>query len=427
MELNKIYNMDCMDGLKLIENNSIDSVVTDPPYEIGFMNNKWDNNGISNSVEFWKEVLRVLKPGGHLLSFSSARTYHRQACAVEDAGFEIRDMIEWVYGSGFPKSLNVQKAIDKSTDDISIKGDWRGFGTGLKPAHEPILMARKPLACKNVISNISQYGAGAINIDGCRIEYEKNGSIASNPILRKNGGYKLNHGKDINPTSFQLKKDIGIMNINELGRFPANLIHDGSDDVLSLFPESGNGNGGIPYNYAGRIYDNKDTSMFNGDKPAAPSNFNDYGSSARFFYCAKASRKERNENITGITNEKFVQGNYSQSPTCKTCNKTLNGTNNHSNCSGEVYYKDMKSKSTPNNHPTVKPLSLMRYLCRLVTPRNGLILDPFMGSGTTALACIKEGMDYIGFELEKNYFDIANARIIGIDNESTNEELKFDI
>lgn len=296
----------CKELIKNLEDNSIDSIVTDPPYELGFMGKKWDNSGIAYDVKLWIECLRVLKPGGHLLAFSGSRTYHRMAVAIEDAGFDIRDQIQWVYGSGFPKSHNIGKAIDKMQGGAK---QWNGWGTALKPAHEPICVARKPLI-GTVAENVLKYGTGGINIDGCRVGTQESWQ-------RLKGS---NEGLDGN--FLKGKKEIPrFSNIN--GRWPANLIHDGSEEVLSSFPDE------------------------NEKSPA------------RFFYCAKASKKDRDE----------------------------------------------------NHHPTVKPTDLMRYLCRLVTPPKGIILDPFTGSGSTGKAAILEGYRFVGFDMKSEYIDIASARI----------------
>ena len=303
---NKILCGDSLEVLKDFEDNYFDSVVTDPPYGISFMSKSWDYD--VPQVELWKEVYRVLKPGGHLLSFAGSRTYHRMAVNIEDAGFEIRDMLGWLYGSGFPKSHNIGKAVDKiqgnereiesversgktsrayqseeqTTAGIYSKtkgnSEWEGWGTALKPAHEPIVMARKPFNTL-VAENVLTHGTGGINIDECRVG-----------------------GKE--------------------GRFPANIIHDGSEEVLEVFEES-----------------------------------------SRFFYCAKASKAER--------------GNK-------------------------------------NNHPTVKPIKLMEYLVKLVTPKEGIVLEPFAGSGTTLIACKQQGFNYIGIEREQEYCDIAEARLKGV-------------
>jgi site-specific DNA-methyltransferase (adenine-specific) len=388
----EILNGNNLDLLKTLPDNSVDSVVTDPPYGLSFMNKKWDYD--VPSIELWKEVYRVLKHGGHVLSFGGTRTYHRMVVNMEDAGFEIRDQIMWLYGSGFPKSLNIGKAIDKNegnereivgekkrgdvqkakekgvgyladvanrnnvkqfgygTETIT-KGssEWEGWGTALKPANEPICLARKPLSEKSVAENVLKHGTGGINIDRCRVE-------TIDKILNKGRGSEsaISKGKYGDSKEQETHQTEG----QKLGRFPANVIHDGSEEVLQGFPNTGNGNGGKPYNYSGKEYDNKKTSMFNGDKPQAPSNFNDSGNASRFFYCAKASKSDRSDG---------------------------------------------------NNHPTVKPTELMRYLCRLITPPNGIVLDPFMGSGSTGKGAILEGFDFIGMELDPEYVEIAKARI----------------
>ena len=316
--INKIIKGDCLNSLKELEENSVDSIVTDPPYELGFMGKSWDSTGIANNVELWKECLRVLKPGGHLLAFSGTRTYHRMASAIEDAGFEVRDMIEWVYGSGFPKSLNIGKAVDKlqgnerevvaekETKDFS---QWEGLGTALKPAHEPICMARKPLSEKTVAENCLKWGTGGIDIDGSRVEGKLEGD--PNRFAKTDGGSfnKFSYSEPV---------------VRSDGRFPANLIHDGSDEVKECFPNE----------------------------------------SERFFksiiYQPKASKSERGQD---------------------------------------------------NNHPTVKPIALMEYLIKMVTPKGGIVLDPFAGSGTTLVACKENGFKYIGIEKEEEYIKIIEARL----------------
>jgi site-specific DNA-methyltransferase (adenine-specific) len=287
----EIVNGDSLLVLQLLDDNSVDAIVTDPPYGLSFMGKKWDYD--VPSEELWRQCFRVLKAGGHLLCFAGTRTQHRMAVRIEDAGFEIRDMIAWVYGSGFPKSLN-------------LKGDWQGWGTALKPALEPITVARKPLI-GTVAENVLQHGTGAINVDGCRVGTD--------------GGTKHNDGEKgttKNCYGNGLFVEFGKPVIG-LGRWPANFIHDGSEEVTDLL-----------------------------------------GSAARFFYCAKASKRDRDEG---------------------------------------------------NNHPTVKPTDLMRYLCRLVTPPDGTVLDPFMGSGSTGKAAVLEGFRFIGIEREEEYCEIAKARI----------------
>lgn len=317
-----VLHMDCIEGMKLFPDAYFDSLVTDPPYELGFMGKAWDASGIANNVEMWREALRVLKPGGHLLAFSGSRTYHRMVCAIEDAGFEIRDQIMWVYGSGFPKSLN-------------LSGDWQGWGTALKPAHEPIVVARKPLA-GTVAANVLQFGTGALNIDGCRLE-GKGGMRWEAP----RGGIWATDSA----ASARLVP-------NEKGRWPANLIHDGSEEVLAAFPQARSA-GNSPSDSKTR----DGVTSFSGKQGPL---YADSGSAARFYYAAKASKSDRGES---------------------------------------------------NVHPTVKPTELMRYLCRLVTPPGGTVLDPFAGSGSTGKACALERFQFIGFELDESYAAIAAARI----------------
>ena len=376
-----IINGNNIEELKKFDDNYFDSIVTDPPYELGFMGKSWDSTGVANDVDLWKEVLRVLKPGGYLLSFSATRTYHRMAVAIEDSGFEIRDMIEWVYGSGFPKSLNIGKAVDKRggttrevvglnpnardgggnvqivqkrKDDILTKGtsEWEGWGTALKPAHEPICMARKPLAEKTVAENVLKYGTGGINIDESRVGTE--------------GGTKHEEGEKEYENEIYgkgLYKEFGKV-IPNLGRFPANLIHDNSEEVLELFPNT---------HKAGNKKDMNKNLNYNASSYQMSTNRNpkiagdNGGSASRFFksiiYQAKASKSER---------------------------------------------------GTANNHPTVKPVALMEYLIKMVTPTNGIVLDPFMGSGTTGVACVLNDFEFVGIDLDKDYCEIARARIEGV-------------
>ena len=426
LSLNTIYNMDCIEGMKLIPDNSIDCIITDPPYEIWFMGKWWDDTGIANNVDMWKECLRVLKPWWHLLSFAATRTYHRMACAIDDAGFEVRDMVEWVYGSGFPKSLNIGKAVDKlqgnerevlgekptlhygSDENVQKYGfatqgnieitkgnsEWEGWGTALKPAHEPICMARKPLAEKTVALNVLKYGTGGINIDESRVETEDKMSYSSS---EKQGVTKFGTG-----TTEQ----------SPLGRFPANLIHDNSEEVRECFPETKSG----AVKNTTNNFNGSNNVNIGGGMLSPENSYGDSGNASRFFksiiYQAKASKSERNKGCEGLeTSEKFTAGNYSQSPTCKDCEKTLNGTNDHSKCSGEVYYKEMESKNTKNNHPTVKPIALMEYLIKMVTKEWWTVLDPFVWSWTTLVAAKKNWYNYIWFELDEWYRNIANKRI----------------
>lgn len=373
--------MDCIEGMKLIPDNSIDSIVTDPPYELGFMDKQWDSTGIAYNIDVWKECLRVLKPGGHLLSFGGSRTYHRMACAIEDAGFEIRDQIMWVYGSGFAKGTNISKQIDKllGAERTEGKREWRGgkrtggianspetnlgtqtlikydepaseegkkwknWNSQLKPAHEPIVLARKPLSEKTLAENVLKWGTGGINIDECRIETSDKLSFGSREI-----GDGIKYNKCIPTTD-------GIQNPN--GRFPANIIFDEEAGKM-LDEQSGvSKSKQITGNRSGKqkeIYGD-----YVGQENVVMGH-NDSGGASRFFYCAKTSKKER----------------------------------------GEF-----------NNHATVKPLKLMEYLITLVTPPNGIVLDPFTGSGTTPLCAKELGFNYVGLDSDGSYCEIARKRI----------------
>lgn len=412
MELNKVYWGDCLEELKKLPENSVDSIITDPPYELGFMGKSWDSTGIANNVDLWKECLRVLKPGGHLLAFSGTRTYHRMACAIEDAGFEVRDMIEWVYGSGFPKSLNIGKAVDKfqgnerevvgvstgkgyssqqeknkaegfrpyekglpheHADRTLTKGnsEWEGWGTALKPAHEPICMARKPLSEKTVAKNCLKWGTGGINIDESRVGTEKRfNSFAGN----KDTGFTADDNRtDAGKGLYAGNKEGGT---TVTGRFPANLIHDNSEEVRECFPEtnaSKSANRGLQHSgrhgglvdIGGNIKVGTDTIRGHDDNG---------GNASRFFksiiYQAKAGKSDRGKG---------------------------------------------------NNHATVKPTTLMEYLIKMVTREGQTVLDIFGGSGTTGVACKNTGRNYILIEKEKEYIDIINKRL---EDESHRIEIK---
>lgn len=361
----------CIDLMSELPDCSIDSIVTDPPYELGFMGKSWDASGIAYNTEVWRQCLRILKPGGHMLAFGGSRTYHRLACAIEDSGFEIRDQIMWVYGSGFPKSLNVGKQPGCE--------EWEGWGTALKPAHEPIVVARKPFD-GTVAENVTQWGTGAINIDGCRVEFvsddDKKESTGKNqhedfgtgPMTNNNvyGDYSM-----VKPTNY-----------NPPGRWPANFIHDGSEEVVSLFPNS---KGGAYPSKRGQAVA---TSFASGQETEGGfRKMGDDGSAARFFYCAKASTAERNTGLGDLPKKKA---------------------DTRSDVAAGIW-KDMNA-AHQNHHPTVKPVMLMRYLVRLVTPLGGTVLDPFLGSGTTAVAAIHESMKWVGFEMNPEYATIASKR-----------------
>lgn len=393
----EITNADCLEAMREMPDGCIDAIVTDPPYGLAFMGANWDHN--VPSVAYWSECLRVAKPGAHLLCFGGTRTFHRLMCAIEDAGWEIRDTIMWVYGSGFPKSMDVGKAIDKaagaeresmpnplaakqtkSTENAVTYGrtatptiqpipvtdeaaQWDGWGTCLKPAWEPIIVARKPLD-GTVAHNVMTYGTGAINIDECRVPTDGETPKGSGGRSSRLSG-DTRSGKAAG--MFAAGSGNGGNVTPVAGRFPANLVHDGSQEVLELFPDSKGQQGKVAGNEPSRTGDNGIYGHYGQRNEFVPRG--DSGSAARFFYCAKASKRDRGEG---------------------------------------------------NDHPTVKPNALMRWLVRLVCPQGGTVLDPFMGSGSTGVACIQEGMRFVGIEMDEHYCEIANTRILKeTDNVST--------
>lgn len=370
--------------------NSIDAVVTDPPYELSFMGKKWDGTGIAFDPATWAAAYRVLKPGGHLIAFGGSRTYHRIACAIEDAGFEIRDSLMWIYGTGFPKSHDVSKAIDKAAGAVravvgidpqaarrnkttnkfsgvyrEYKDDsescrttapatpeaaaWSGWGSALKPAFEPIILARKPLDGSTIAANVLRHGVGGINIDACRVGEGSDKAPGGNSGQRKSAG-GLHEGGVVTSAATDYA----------IGRFPANVLHDGSDEVMAAFAVYGDKGGGFGVRGAKRQQEGY------GMGAGGVVGFGDSGSAARFFYSAKASAADR----------------------------------------------------AGSKHPTVKPLALMRWLCRLVTPPGGRILDPFAGSGTTLQAAHECGFDAIGCEQSAEYVEDINRRLAPIARET---------
>jgi len=410
----------CLELLAEMPDNSVDSIVTDPPYELGFMGKSWDNSGIAYSVELWSQALRVLKPGGHLLAFGGSRTYHRLASAVEDAGFEIRDQIMWLYGSGFPKSLDVSKAIDKAAgvsftaepasgvgfmnpegeggynttiNKLTRSGEstpeaqqWQGWGTALKPAHEPIVVARKPLI-STVATNVLTYGTGALNIDGSRVAHQSEADRANaTPQGKVTSNVSAGAAPDVD--------NAGRVEVSRpdtsLGRWPANVIHDGSEEVLEGFPDKAGAEGKAsgPTLTGGSTSNSR--GKFNGveDSPF----YGDSGSAARFFYCAKASKSERNAGLEGFELKRESDRPSDDKP-------------------GGDNPRNRTNTASQNFHPTVKPIALMRYLVKLVTPPNGTVLDPFLGSGTTAVAAILEGFNWMGCEMTEDYWPIIEARV----------------
>ena len=403
-----------LDILPTLPDNSVDSIITDPPYELGFMGKKWDSSGIAYSVEFWTECFRVLKSGGHLLSFGGTRTFHRMAVAIEDAGFEIRDNIAWLYGSGFPKSLDVSKAIDKAagverevvgTKTASPKGiknaeertdtaagayggatkeiditapatdeakQWEGWGTALKPAHEPIIVARKPLI-GTVAHNVLTHGTGALNIDGSRIGTE----VRKNNVndFSNQHGNQFGNGKPIIKTG---ESEV-------TGRWPANIILDEHTAGL-LDEQSGQVKGGTWNNTAEARHFNNDGKPTDYETKGSDKSI---GGASRFFYVAKASKRDKNEGLDEM-------------PIKRPDNRSSTGMGT---------FEEKGVQPQQNFHPTVKPTALMEYLVKLVTPPNGTVLDPFTGSGSTGKAAILNGFDFIGIEMTEDYLPIIKARL----------------
>ena len=450
-----LVNGDCLEEVqKLVDKGiQVDSIVTDPPYHltsiverfgkegsapakdkdgafqrqsVGFMGKEWDGGDIAFRKETWELFMKVLKPGGHLLAFSGSRTYHRMAVAIEDAGFDIRDQIMWLYGSGFPKSLNLGKSVDKKLGNKRIKtgqtkihgikgmpqseertaigagsfgqeveeeitvgtSEWEGWGTALKPAHEPIVLARKPLSENSIVANVLKHRTGGIHIDACRIEYADENDRSG---WHKTGG----GGKGYMDTdTFKIRKisPEEIQQRTSKGRFPANVMHDGSEEVLKGFPHTKSGKmkqhiKGGQYNVYGKMY------------PRDVETIGDEGSAARFFYCPKVSKSERNQGLGGFEEKET---------------SSMSGRRDPHNMEKSKIDNDVTGRfvtTRKNIHPTVKPIELMKYLCRLVTPKGGTVLDPFMGSGSTGMAAVDEGFDFLGIEKEEEYFKIAKNRI----------------
>ena len=476
----RLHNGDCLNILKMMIEDEVfvDSIVTDPPYELGFMGRSWDSTGIAFQKETWELCFKVLKPGGHLLAFSGSRTYHRMAVAIEDAGFEIRDQVMWLYGSGFPKSMNVGKIVDKKLRGVGVgKSDpksplhgtkrqkidgsnakhdmsplyktqnveyeyehdiskqWDGWGTALKPAHEPLVLARKPLSEKSIADNVLKWGTGGINIDECRVEGNDAKYPDTNPDFRDQGRQskenigidKLSFGQTenvkrkkvvrksrdengvwTNDNSGMKAEGSEYADADPRGRFPSNIMHDGSDVVKDIFPNTKSSNvsrerkAGTEFGQSSGW--NKHNNVDSGLMPA----YGDYGSASRYFYCAKTSKAERNQGLNNFP-IKQTQGGGGGIGDYK---------DDVNSASGKFGSEKAPSK---NVHPTVKPIKLMKYLCRLITPKGGTVLDPFMGSGSTGMAAKEENFDFVGIEKEEEYFNIASARIESVETKSTLE------
>jgi site-specific DNA-methyltransferase (adenine-specific) len=403
----QILKGNSLDLLPTLADNSIDAIVTDPPYELGFMGKTWDNSGIAYSLELWQQCLRVLKPGGHLLAFSGSRTYHRMVVAIEDAGFEIRDMISWISNKTFPKSQNIAKAIDKQAgarghvakgflvageyNNRQLQGPdttyqdpplvtpeakkWDGWGTGLKPTVEPIVMARKPVE-GTVANNVLTYGTGGLNIDESRIAHDD--SVNLNTMQRQQAN---------NPIRFGGAKPGDVISMYKPeGRWPANLILDEYTAEL-LDEQSGqvrsnhnrsNDNSGFGDSYVGGSL----------TRPVSGPMYSDSGGASRFFYVAKASKRDRNEGLEELPDHEWRDDG-----------------------AAIPQRNDRPFLPSKNHHPTVKPTALMQYLVKLITPPGGTVLDPFTGSGSTGKAAILEGFDFIGIELTEDYWPIIEGRL----------------
>ena len=496
----RLHNGDCLDILKMMIEDEVfvDSIVTDPPYHLnsiverfgkdnsapaqygtdgafkrastGFMGKEWDGGDIAFRQETWELCLKVLKPGGHLLAFSASRNYHRMAVAIEDAGFEIRDQIMWLYGSGFPKSMNIGKTLDKKLgnereslgtkikkagdmrsgnydkggdyDDIELEitkgnSEWEGWGTALKPAHEPLVLARKPLSEKSVVDNVLKHRTGGINIDECRVEGNDAKYPDTNPDFRDQGRQskenmgidKLSFGQTenvkrkkvvrksrdengvwTNDNSGMKAEGSEYADADPRGRFPSNVMHDGSDVVKDIFPNTKSSNvsrerkAGTEFGQSSGW--NKHNNVDSGLMPA----YGDDGSASRYFYCAKTSKAERNQGLDNLPTKKASSMPGRRNPNDMKDSKIDN----------DVTGRFVTQKK--NIHPTVKPIKLMKYLCRLITPKGGTILDPFMGSGSTGMAAKEENFDFIGIEKEEEYFNIATARIESVETKSTLED-----
>ena len=513
----KLILGDSVDKLKELDDNSIDSIVTDPPYGLSFMGKKWDYD--VPSQEIFEECLRVLKPGGHLLSFAGSRTYHRMAVRVEDAGFEIRDQIMWIYGSGFPKSLNIGKGIDKQggnslgkevadlvkktrlkmglstiqlaelgkfygktnhggtvsnwetgrgnitpeqfnklieilnlennpiietkrevlgkiktnltvmqnigigniTGEVEVtKGnsEWEGWGTALKPAHEPIVMARKPLSEKTVVNNVLEWGTGGINIDESRITTNDTlgGGATKGSVLAIDGFDRPWMHDEEKMKEFSDKMKEKVEHAQTLGRFPSNIIFDEEAGKI-LDEQSGisKSTGGRSGNKEG-IWDGR----YNGEVRDENPGLGDKGGASRFFYCPKTSKRDRNEGLDDFEDKYYAAGNQAKAE-LKRGNVEFNA--NKGKGKDERHNHNQVGVSK-NNHPTVKPTDLMLYLIRLITPKGGTTLDPFMGSGSTGKAAVRGGFDFVGIEREKEYMEIAEARIQYEKDNPYNEETK---
>ena len=361
-----VLHGDCLAVMPTLDAKSVDAIVCDPPYGLSFMGKAWDH-GVPGEP-FWREALRVAKPGAHLVAFGGTRTFHRLTCAIEDAGWEIRDCLSWLYGSGFPKSNN---------------GPWGG--TALKPAWEPIILARKPLV-GTVAKNVAAHGTGALNVDGCRIEGTVQAAAGSFGFgAGRLDGYRLGDGRTYTIS----------------GRWPANvcLDEDGAkmlDQQTGILSVTGKRSAASRERWTDGVSPMVGANATNAKRTEYA---NDSGGASRFFYCAKASRKEREAGLEGMPEQMYARSNGAKAAAGR--GEEYEAADNGLN----------RTTKTTNHHPTVKPIALMRWLCRLVTPKGGLILDPFCGSGSTGCAAVAEGFRFVGIEREAEYVTIAERRI----------------
>lgn len=435
-----IINADCIEAMRQMPTNSVDSVATDPPYELGFMGKSWDSRGIAFQVETWREILRVLKPGGHLLAFGGTRTYHRLVCAVEDAGFEIRDCVQWVHGSGFNKHGTSKLQKDMQHKAAALQGQKRramgmvplelesakrfdGFASQLKPSHEPIVLARKPLSEKTIAANMLAYGSGALNIDASRIATTDSGEIKRNGKVFDgvHEGYKR-PGKSAYTHKTDWKMQPG-------GRYPANLIlsHSPECELRGMKRVKGSKDGAIRNNdryIYGQYKGREDTKTYYADA--------DGMEEVEDWSCVEGCPIRAMDEQSGIS--KSVKGmrgvGLTTSPVYGSGQRDYDTKRGYSDAGGASRYflnldsepgflycsKSSRREKTANGkvsntHNTVKPIKLMKYLIQLITPPGGVLLDPFMGSGSTGVAAMELGFDFIGIELEKEYCEIASRRI----------------
>lgn len=433
-----LYKGKMQDVLSTFEENSIDSIVCDPPYELSFMNKGWDNSGVAFDKETWKHCFKVLKEGGYLLAFGGTRTFHRIACAIEDAGFEIRDTIMWLYGSGFPKSMNIGLAIDKKNGveskvvgkvykgssplpsnhngtwvdnqkdgEYEIKqaqNEWRGWGTCLKPAYEPIIVARKPFK-GSLVDNVIKNGVGGINIDECRIVCNDKVKMNIRDTSSCSDGWNRPWMDD--KEKDKLRQEIAIEKANNLGRFPANVIitYDENDfeEVCGGMPDTKSTYNKDNQHEKNIHRENAEFLKYGYKERIDASSYNDEGSASRYFYCAKASKKDRDEGLDWFESKQLYYDDRRGNSFDIFVKRDENG-------------KPLNA-SRKNIHPTVKPVELMQYLVRLVSPKGSKVLDCFMGSGSTGKACMFENRErnanyhFIGIEMTDEYLPIAKTRI----------------